>query len=50
MQEAVIAGIFLVIATIIGLVLSPLEAQVQAAAVKPASETTHDHGHGHHEH
>ena len=48
MTEAFIAGIFLIVAAIVGLVLSPLDAQLQAAAVKPAADAAHDgHGHGH---
>lgn len=50
MYEALVAGIFLVIATVIGLFLSPLEAQIQAANAKPATDTHHDDGHGHHGH
>ena len=47
-MEALISGVFLVVATIIGLVLTPLEAQLQAAAAKPAADAGHDaHGHGH---
>jgi hypothetical protein len=48
MQEALIALVVLVAATIIGAFLSPTEAQIQAAA--PADTAHHDdsHGHGHH--
>ena len=49
MTEAFIAGAFLVVAVVIGLLLPPLDAEVQAAAVKPAAESGHD-DHGHHGH
>ena len=48
-MEALISGVFLVVATIIGLLLPPLEAQLQAAAAKPAADAGHD-DHAHHGH
>ncbi len=51
MQEALIALVVLVAATIIGAFLSPTEAQIQAAAPTPAPDAAHhddSHGHGHH--
>ena len=50
MLEALIAVAFLVIAAIIGLLLPPTEAQIQAASATPASDTAHDTGHDHHGH
>ncbi len=50
MLEALIALAFLVIAAIIGLLLPPTEAQIQAASATPASDTAHDTGHDHHGH
>ena len=50
MLEALIAVAFLVIASIIGLLLPPTEAQIQAASATPASDTSHDIGHDHHGH